>query len=270
MSTLNLIKGKKRPLLTRGFGAEPAVPDVAYLAEWIAEHRGRTADLTSFLFEQSLAPQVDAGISIPCGGGKFVKERICNCLIGVENQKAVDELHTRTEALIEDAAAIFLQKKGSWCAFPAPHMLGITDTYYHDEEEWMNAISGAYRTMMRAMRDTGITGHVLICDAVETAELSALAKQKVFFYQPETDRESLERLLEFQQQVAVSRDRLGTLFEQRDEYEISRIIIVDADEEAVALALSYLDPDQVMAGGYCTGGCGTYWKNLAAAAFYTK
>ena len=39
-----------------------------------------------------------------------------------------------------------------------------------------------YRALMRAMRDTGIPGHVLIGDTMKDEELAALANQKVFFF----------------------------------------------------------------------------------------
>ena len=85
------------------------------------------------------------------------------CLAGVEGGRVTGEIHLNPHAIIEDAAGIVLQKKGTSCALPAPHLLGITDTYYHDEQEWNDAIAGVYRDLMRSMRDTGIKGHVLIC-----------------------------------------------------------------------------------------------------------
>ena len=261
---------KRFRLSTRAFGAEPGMPDVAALARWVAGHRGTTADITTYLLDQSLAPQLGAGIDRPCAGGKFCADRIRASLIGVEKGCVTDEIAVRTEALIEDAAGIVVQKRGVWCTLPAPHMLGLSDAYYHDEEEWCYAITGAYRTLMRAMRDCGIPGHVLICEKAEEAEIAALAGQKQFFFQPETDRGSLESLMEHQRQIAVRPDQLATVFDLSNEYELRKIIVVDADAEAIARALLHLDPDQVSAGGYCMDGCDEYWNNLVDAAVYTR
>jgi len=43
---------KRFRLNTRGFGSEPKVPDVAALAAWIAEHKGRVADILTYLIDQ--------------------------------------------------------------------------------------------------------------------------------------------------------------------------------------------------------------------------
>lgn len=257
-------------LTIRAFGAEPGIPDIAQLTEWIAEHRGTTADLTTYQLYQSLAPQLAAGIGHPCAGGKFCADRIRGSLLGVAGGCATDEIAVDTEALIEDAAGIVVQKRNSWCALPAPHLLGLTDGYYHNDEEWSDAITEAYSSLMRAMRDIGIAGHVLICNKAEEMEIVALAAQKVFFFQPETDRKSLECLMEHQRQIAVRPKQLKTVFDLMNEYDLRKIFIVDADTEAITLALSYLDPDKVNVGGYCPGESGEYWKNLVDTAVCTR
>jgi hypothetical protein len=261
---------KRLKLATRAFGAEPGVPDVAALADWIFEHRGITADIITYQLDQSLAPQLAAGIGHTCAGGKFYASRICESLTGIEKGRATDEIALQTEALIEDAAGIVVQKRNSWCALPAPHLLGLVDGYYNDDEEWSDAITEAYGSLMRAMRDIGIAGHVLICDKAEEMEIVALAGQKVFFFQPDADRKSLECLMEHQLQIALRPKQLETVFNLTDEYDLKKIIIVDADAEAIKLTLSHLDPDQVSAGGYCLEESGEYWKNLVESAVYTR
>jgi hypothetical protein len=260
---------KRHTLATRAFGAEPRLPDVAGLAEWIAEHRGTMADIVTYRLNQSLAPQLDAGIMAPCAGGKFYADRIRQCMSGILDNKAVGELHVDSPAIIEDAAGIVVQKKGAWCAIPSPHVLGIVDTYYDDEEEWSDAICDAYRTIMRGMRDTGIAGHVVIADRIDNAELASLSRQNVFFYQPEMNRDSCATLMEYQNLVAVAKDQLQTLFDLMNEYPVRKIFILDPDTASIRLALSHLDPDQVSAGGYCTKECGEYWKDLVSSAEYT-
>ena len=149
-------------------------------------------------------------------------------------------------------------------------MLGLIDSYYHDDEEWSDAITEAYSSLMRAMRDIGIAGHVLIGDKAEEMETVAFAGQKVFFFQPDADRKSLECLMEHQRQIAVRPKQLESVFALTDEYDLRKIFIVDADAAAITLALSHLDPDQVSIGGYCTDDSGEYWKNLVEAAVYTR
>ena len=150
-------------------------------------------------------PAGDRGNRVSLCRGKFYADRIRQCITGIRNNRAVGELHIDTPAIIEDAAGIVVQRKGAWCAIPAPHVLGIEDAYYGDEEEWSAAICDAYRTIMRTMRDTGVAGHVLIADRMDDAELASLAGQKIFFFAPAPDRENLAILMEYQQQVAVGK-----------------------------------------------------------------
>jgi hypothetical protein len=261
---------KRLNLATRAFGAEPGVPGVAGLAAWITRHRGTTADIITYQLDRSLAPQIPAGIMTTCAGGKFYADRIRQSITGIEGTQATGELHLDTKAVIEDSAKIVVQKKGSWSAMPAPHLLHITDRFYHDPDEWTSAICGMYNTLMRVMRDTGVAGHVLIGDTMDSAELSRLARQKVFFFSPLMDRENLANLLEYQQHVAVSRDQLGTALQLMDEYTLRKIFILDPDRASIETALSHLDPDQIAAGGYSADGNESYWQGLVDAAIYTR
>jgi hypothetical protein len=260
---------KRHNLATRAFGSEPGLPDVTGLAAWIAEHRGREADIVTYLLDQSLAPQVSAGIGLPCAGGKFYEDRIRQCITGIAGNRATEELHVDTAALIEDAAGIVVQKKGAWCTVPAPHALGIVDAYYHDEDEWRAALSDAYGTILRAMRDTGVAGHILIADRMNEAEIASLARDKVVFFSPSPGRDDLAAILEYQKQVGVTTGQLDTLFDLMNEYPVRKIFIIDPDPASIRRALSRLDADQVAAGGYCTKACGEYWKDLVSSAEYS-
>jgi len=261
---------KRLKLATRGFGAEPGTPDIPALAAWIAEHRGRTADIFTYLLEQSLAPQIPAGIQIPCAGGAFYAGRIRECLRGIKGHWIIDDLSLDQAPVIEDAAGIVVQKKGAWCAIPAPRDLGLTDRYYLDDEEHKDAIHAVYTNLMRTMRDTGVAGHVIVAESIDDADVLALARKNVFFFQPSPTRKDLAVLLEHQRQVAITKETLPVLFELRGEYDFSRIFLMDPDRGSVHLALAHLDPDQISAGGYCTKDCGEYWKNLVAAAVYER
>jgi len=260
------------PLPTRAFGAEPGVPDVAALARWIADHRGIAADLHAYRLDQSLAPQLDAGITAPCAGGLFCRDRVLGQLTGLNKKKdtATGEIDTEGTALAEDAALLAAQKKNIWCALPAPSALGITDAYYGDEDEWDDALTAAYRRMMRNMRDAGIGGHVLIGEKVVEREVAALAGKKSFFFIPDESPEDLEIVMEYQREVAAVPTLLGKLISLTGEYEVAQLIIIDPDEGSIKTALSSFDPDRISVGGYCTSSCDSYWKNLAESAVYWK
>jgi hypothetical protein len=103
---------------------------------------------------------------------------------------------------------------------------------------------------------------------MDDTELASLVRQNIFFFAPTTDRENLAILMEYQKQVAVAKDQLQTVFDLMNEYSVRKIFIIDPDPAAIRLALSHLDPDQVVAGGYCTENSTDYWKNLVSSAEY--
>jgi hypothetical protein len=119
------------------------------------------------------------------------------------------------------------------------------------------------------MRDAGINGHVLISDSLSEPEITALSHQKVFFFQPNTDRAGFSCLLEHQQEVVVTKKTLDIVLDLNNEFDIRRVIIIDPDEESISRALSCLDPDHISAGGYCMDRCETYWKDLVETAVFT-
>jgi len=259
---------KRRNLPTRAFGAEPGIPDVPDLVGWVAERRGSPGDLISYHLERLLAPQKEAGINLPCAGGKFYRERLLASFTGIGNGVINGETGIKPDTLIADAVDLEAVVKGAWCAFPAPHLLNIADGYFGDEDEATGALIELYRQAMRTMRDAGVVGHVLICDHADETELSALAGQKVFFFPPSPQPTDLETMLEYQRQIATGPDQLEALFALSEEFDVSRLILLDPDNESIKKALSCLDSDQVTVGGYCAGSCGTYWKDLAERAFY--
>ncbi len=99
---------------------------------------------------------------------------------------------------------------------------------------------------------------------------SLLARDNIFFFPTTPDKESLRILMEHQRRVAVKKKMLDVVFDLANEYDLHQLIVMDPDDEAIRLALSHLDPDQVMAGGYCTDACDTYWGKLVEAAVYRK
>ncbi|OPY39300.1 MAG: hypothetical protein A4E35_00070 [Methanoregula sp. PtaU1.Bin051] len=266
-----MVQKRKRQLVTLSFGAEPGMPDVPALADWVAKRRdgGVESDLITYLLEAALAPQLEAAITIPCSGGRFYASRLLSSFTGIKDGVIRGETVISDRMIVADSAELVLQKKGVWCAVPAPHILSIRDEYYYDEDEAFGAVADLYRGAMRAMRDAGIYGHVLICDRADNTELAALSRQKVFFFLPQPGREDLEVLLEHQRRIAVDKGHLEDVFDLSDEYELRQLVIIDADHESIASALSHFDPEQVVIGGYCTTSCESYWKDLIKGAYYT-
>ncbi|MFA5332348.1 MAG: hypothetical protein WC342_08220 [Methanoregula sp.] len=261
-------------LPTRAFGAEPGIPDVAALAGWIADHRGMAADLDAYRLDVSLAPQLASDIDAPCAGGKFVQDRVLEGIVGLNRNRdtATSEIDAEGSALTGDAAMLAAMKKKVWCALPAPHMLGLTDAYYRDTDEWNEALAGVYRKILRDMRDAGIGGHVLIGNRADEMEIALLSRKNVFFFVPGATSADLEILLETQHEIAVDRSRLDDLFSRENEYDIRRLVILNPDPATIRKAREYLDPDQICCGGYCTEpeNPEEYWKDLVSAAWYEK
>lgn len=261
------------PLPTRAFGAEPGIPDIAALAGWIAQHRGKAADLLAYQLEESLVPQLEAGITAPCAGGLFYRSRIVNDLAGLNSDRTavVGELGIEGQTLNTDAVMLSAIKKAVWCALPAPSALGLTDAVYGDEDEWGVALTSVYRRLMRNMRDAGTEGHVLIADSPGLWETSALARKNVFFFVPHASEKDLEILLECQRGIAVDPSRINVCITLAETYNISRIIIVDPDKDALSSAISAFDPDRIAAGGYCCAdNCENYWRELVNSSVYPK
>lgn len=180
------------------------------------------------------------------------------------------ELGARTDGVIRDAEDLSRIHPGLFIAVPGPHVLALQDLYYRDPEEAGEALFSVYRTLMRAQRDAGIGGHVLSCETVCRSELEALARQKVFFFSPVLNRKSLSLLLEYQQVVAVKPSLLPLVSDLMGEYEVHRIILIDAAEGDLRQALQIRDPDQILCGGYCHDACGEYWKKLVKRAEILK
>ncbi len=262
--------GKRLSFPTRSFGSDAVLPDPSLLAAWVAERRGREGDLTSFLIEQGICPQIEAGVTIPCAGGSFSTDRWRLAIDGIEGGVVTGELGARMEDIVRDAGDLARIRKGLTLAIPAPHLLGLQDRYYEDPEEVNEALFTVYRTLMRWQRDAGLDGHVIFSDTVHRPELEALARRKVFFFPRSQTRKSLSLLLEYQQTVAVTPSGLPLLSDLMGEYEVHRIVLLDPNDQDLRQALQIRDPDQVICGGYCRASCDKYWKNLVKSAEILK
>ena len=255
---------KIRRVPVRSFGSETPEPTVQELAEWVKKRKGVAGDLTTYFLEESLNPQ--EGVDLPCPGGRIYLARILETFVGLEEGTLTREPAVETAFVEEDACWGAARSKGLWFSIPAPHLLGIRDEFYHDREEFCEGICTCYRQVMRAMRDAGAGGHVLLGDEVHENELEHLATPRTFFFYPGLGEEDLPAILEVQDSVAVTGSLLSPALDLLDEYDLRSLFILDGKQEDFLAAAEYLDPEQISFGGYCREDCTEYWKGLVERA----
>jgi hypothetical protein len=255
--------GAKR-VIVRSYGSEVPEPQPQHLAGWIEKRKGTGGDLTSYLLEESLEPQ--EGVDLPCTGGRMYRARVLESIGGLEGEALVREPSAETALVEEDARWGASRRKGLLFCLPAPHLLGIRDAYYHGRAEFCEGLSGSYRQILRAMRDAGAWGHVLLGEQVNEEELEHLAGPRTLFFYPELTEDDLSLILEFQGTVAVPRGLLPDALDLIDDYDRRHLSILDGRGEDLRAALEHLDPDRVSLGGYCTEDCRRYWKDLVDRA----
>lgn len=254
---------------TRSLGSEVPIPDLATLSAWVSERpAGCEADLFTYRLESSLRPQILAGIDLPSAGGRFYGERIISSLGGVADQVVLEEVYAEPAGVCMDGAAIARVHRGSWCALPGLSELGLSDPgrCYRDEDEFVAALTGIYRELMRAMRDSGVAGHVIHCSQDLTeAEADGLAGMKTLLFIERPDPAALSLLLEHQSVIAIRPADLPALVDMMDDYSVRQAILMDPSSADLTRALGAMDADHLTSGGYCRGGdCDGYWKERVA------
>lgn len=257
---------KKLVFPTVSIGSEPSIPDAGELAGWVRTERGRQVDLTSFLIEEGLRPQVEAGIDFPCAGGKFYRARWLESISGIKEGDITNELGMMPGAVEDDAARVRSVSGSCRVALPAPHLLELTDRYYGDVDESSAALCQQYRRLLRAMRDAGVAGHVLHSTDAVPEELEFLAGKTVFFFLENPGEESIATLLEYQRVIAIRGDLIPVLLPHMEEYEVSQVLIMDPDARDLTNLLNSFDRDQIQVGGYCTEHRPEYWRTLVDSA----
>ncbi|MDD1653030.1 MAG: hypothetical protein LUQ64_00645 [Methanomicrobiales archaeon] len=251
---------KARRVPVRSFGSEVMIPAVGELAEWVREQRGSSADLTTFLLDRSLS--VQEGVDIPCAGGLCYGDRWRSSLHGIRDRVLVHDPDPSTGEVEGDALGIVAARKGAWVGIPAPHLLEVRDGYFRDPEEFCAAICGAYRELMRAMRDRGIRGHVILADTPDGCELEFLAQSRTYYLARDPGVGDLEAILEHQSRIAIAPALLPEVVALQDQYRIRSIALLDPAPEDLAAASESMDAGRIETGGYCTGDCGVYWDAL--------
>ncbi len=260
---------KRLDIPVQAYGSEVGTPSVEELAAWIAGRRGRNGgDLITYQLETSLAAQQP--IESPCAGGIFYGKRWRDALTGFREGVLQGEPGIDPREVAADARALVTKKKGIQVAVPAPHLLGLTDGYLGNQEEFTELITELYTRLMREMRDAGVQGHVLIADSAETIELESLAGRKCVFFPRDPTAFDLELLLEYQTELPVLPGQLAWAIDRTEEYTIRRMVLMHAESGDLTEAAEYTDPETLRAGGYCERDCPRYWQTRLDEAFILK
>ncbi|MEN6519174.1 MAG: hypothetical protein ABFC38_13535 [Methanospirillum sp.] len=254
----------RQRLETRGFGGEAAIPPLSRLAERLRERHGLEADLTTFRLLESLRPQVTAGIEAVAAGGAFYADRWREAIGGIRHGVLRESPFPEPDALVMDTRALVAEVRAPFAAMPAPSALGLVDRYFGHPAEAGAAIRDVCGSLIRAMRDAGAAGHVLIVSSPADEELEDLASPFTFFYCPDPDSGAIAVLLEHQRPLALPGKRVAELAGLIDQYGVRVVYLVDPTKEEVAAGLEVLDSDHLRIGGFCPGDCDVYWQRLAA------
>jgi len=254
---------------TRSLGSEVKTPDLATLSAWVSEQpAGREADLITYKLESALRAQVLAGIDLPSAGGRFYVERVIPSLQGITDLVIREEVYADPAGVCMDAVTITGLHRGGWCALPGLSELGLTDPdhCYRDDDEFMASLTGVYRDLMRAMRDSGVGGHVVHCSRDLTeSEADGLTGVKTLLFIERPDTAALRLLLEHQSVIAIRPADLPALIDLMDDYPVRQVILMDPSPGDLTRALGVMDADHLASGGYCSSGdCEGYWKEQVA------
>jgi hypothetical protein len=260
---------KKIKFQTCSLGSEPDPSlDKEELVSWIQSRAGLGGDLARYWFQKPLSYQREAEVDVPCAGGMFYRERLLECLAGIDMGKITGELGLDPGLLKTDIGEVIKKPGPLWVSMPSPGQLGITDTYYGDPEEASRNLYFWFRRLMREMRDSGADGHVLICDHVVLEELESLCGKKILFYLSDPDQEGLEMLLEHQRTIAVTSAAIDLVVSLKEEYPVDNLVLIDPTNAGLEKTLAHWETGQVKAGGYCRENCPEYWKNIVNEALF--
>ena len=255
---------KQLKIPIRSLGSEVEDPSISALSVWIATHRGIEADLITYKLEESIRVQKE--VDIPAAGGRFYGSHLSSSLVGTEEGILVEEPAVDLRFVSEDTTRIITLRKGAWSSLPAPHLWEVKDRYFDNRDEFQTALCQCAVHLMRAMRDKGIAGHILLCDTMLEEELELLSGPKVVWYSEKPGVEDLSLLLERHRTIAVPSDHLSLVIELLSEFEVDHLIVVDPNAHALSQVQSHFDPEAILVGGYCKGKCSEYWSHLRESA----
>ncbi|HTY15324.1 MAG TPA: hypothetical protein VMC42_06425 [Methanoregulaceae archaeon] len=245
-------------------------PDLNAIKEWIGERHQRGGDIILFHLLNLSGIQKAAGVDELCAGGLFYRDRIIECLRGIDGSVITGEIDFDPDPVLADIAELLGAGFRCRMALPAPHEYGLKDRYFGDAEDAIPALASLYRRLLREMRDAGITGHVVIYEDPLVEVFESLRGRKVFLFNPAHRRPDLEMLFEYQDSVAIAPSGLDLIIDMTGEYKVRNLILLDPSRDAIARALQHWEPEHITLGGYYTGQPGMYWETLVSGSTYTR
>ncbi|HJJ36142.1 MAG TPA: hypothetical protein O0X27_03070 [Methanocorpusculum sp.] len=233
--------------------------EITDLAAWIAKIRGSEVDLISYQTDVQLAAQIPFA-AIPAAGGAYYTPRLLDAF------KAPDAILTNapelnTAAIETDIQIARKSVKSFRFSLPSPASLSLTDEYFHDSDELMEALTDAYVQLGREMRDNGVSGCIILGDEPSDIELERLHGMKYLWSTPAS---ALETVLEHTRDIVVPGTETTRIAELIDSYAIRNVYIKDADTQSLGTALKTIDGDHIFTAGYAdTDEPKSYWEKLA-------
>jgi len=229
------------------------------LLAWIAKIRGTEVDLLSYQTDSLLESQVPS-TTIPAAGGAYYTPRILDAF-GVADATLTNAPELNTETIETDIRIARKSIKTFRFSLPSPASLTITDAYYHDSDEIMEAVTDAYAHLGRIMRDNGVFGCIILGESPSEIELERLHGTKYLW---STAPDALETVLEHTHDIVIPGTEIARIGELIDSYAIRNVYIKDADTQCLKSALETINHDHIFTAGYADkDATKTYWEQLA-------
>lgn len=246
------------PLHALGSDAKTQI-EIPDLAAWIADIRGTEIDILSYQTKILLEDQAPFA-TVSAAGGSYYTPRLLEAF-GAPEGVLTNAPELNTAAIETDIKIARKTVKSCRFSLPSPTSLDITDEYFQDFDELMEAVTDTYAQLGRAMRDNGISGCVILGESPSEIELERLHGTKYLWSTPASD---LETILEHTRDVVIPGSEIAQISNLIDSYAIRNVYVTDANTQCLKTALETIDRDHLFTAGYAYADVPeTYWKDLA-------
>ncbi|MDX8551401.1 hypothetical protein KHC33_02835 [Methanospirillum sp. J.3.6.1-F.2.7.3] len=251
---------KKLELKTQSLGSEPDIPDITTLKEFIALYRGYEADLVTFQMLRSYSDQKSADIHTIGVGGGYMRQRMEEGLKWDAEQGPL--IHV--DDLVYDYSLITSKSGGIWSVHESPSVLSTCPS--QDDEDSFAEMYHGFRQILRTLRDNRIFSHIIHLESPTQLELELLSSPRSLYFLRNPTLEILGDLLEHTSDLILPTEKISFLGELIDQFQIRRVMLLDATAPALLSVLEYVDPDHLVVTGYCQGSEEKYWKKVQDSA----
>lgn len=232
------------PIISLG-SEKPVAPDTKTLVLWIKQHIGKTADLTTWEIEATLSAQ--KAVSQPCAAGTFYNARILHAF-KITDGKLENEFGTDFDEVAADITAAQKIIKHTWWSMPVQP--AEKDVYFRNEDTFAEEYAAAINRLCRFMRDKGIDGHVLCGNANEMMLESC--KGRKYLWKCGTG--DYEKLLEGGvTSLVCNPEDTELVCNLNDSYDIRKILVRDANRDAMETLLETFDAKMLYVAGFAPG-----------------